>query len=817
MHPLKLAQAYVGGGGRRPSLSFRFINGTIVSTRGGVTPTFTRATTKLAIDWEGAPRLLLSGEVPFDGLRRVQNRVLGSSEDFSNANWSVLAASKTGATTIDGVACMEMNFTASSNAALFQSAAHAVTGRYAIRAYVRAKTAPVTLRLGYGGTVPGDHSADFVVPTAWTWIGGYSTADVASGSNFSIRNGSGGALCDFYVAKFQFEDVTGQSNFNPSEYVSLGVLASPWNGANVDGVKWFNTLNGNTVSGNVVTEATGAAIPLGGVGIGWSPLVGTFSTPDSVAISAPGDMRLEAWFGIADWTPAALGMVYGQWGGAGNRSHRLILNAAGTLNLQGTADGTNNICNATSSVSVPFTDGTAGYIGFTRNATTGDVVFLTSLDGVTWTQLGTTQVSTAGAFFDSTQTFAIGAQDSGGTNALVVNSFYRLRMWKALVNSGTPALDFSPTNWTAGATFLGTTGETWTLNGGAKVNKWPVQGYSPNLAATNLCLQSENFGTTWVAVGTPTRSAAALRNGVVLLDLIGDDDGAGLEGYTQVVTYTADATKAFSLYFAQGTSTSTVFRIRDTTAAADRLLGAITWVNGFPTVTMTTGTLQGVDARGNGVFRLRVLSSAITAANVNQLECYPATDAALAVAATGTVYFGAVMTENAAVSAPYIATTTATVTVNKDDMAVTSLGSWYSALAGTVVVRFVAGKDNTASRYVGSFNDTTTNETISFILTAAPAAQFFVADGAATQANIAGGVPAANTAGALGYTWAANDFAEALNGAIVGTDVVGTLPTATRLDIGNERGSAQFSGGVRTFDYYPTRVLPDASFAALAV
>src|SRR5688572_22983806 len=40
------------------------------------------------------------------------------------------------------------------------------------------------------------------------------------------------------------------------------------------------------------------------------------------------------------------------------------------------------------------------------------------------------------------------------------------------------------------------------------INGEPVLNLGP--AATNLCLQSENFGTTWTTEGSPTRSAAAL-------------------------------------------------------------------------------------------------------------------------------------------------------------------------------------------------------------------------------------------------------------------------------------------------------------------
>jgi hypothetical protein len=57
-----------------------------------------------------------------------------------------------------------------------------------------------------------------------------------------------------------FENITGQTNTNPSEPISVGVLSAPFHGAGVDGFKYFSTLNGNTVASNVVTEATGAHI-----------------------------------------------------------------------------------------------------------------------------------------------------------------------------------------------------------------------------------------------------------------------------------------------------------------------------------------------------------------------------------------------------------------------------------------------------------------------------------------------------------------------------------------------------------------------------
>jgi hypothetical protein len=51
----------------------------------------------------------------------------------------------------------------------------------------------------------------------------------------------------------QLEDVTGQSIQTPSEYVSTNVLNTiPYHGANVDGVKYFDT----DINGIAISEST---------------------------------------------------------------------------------------------------------------------------------------------------------------------------------------------------------------------------------------------------------------------------------------------------------------------------------------------------------------------------------------------------------------------------------------------------------------------------------------------------------------------------------------------------------------------------------
>lgn len=195
--------------------------------------------------------------------------------------------------------------------------------------------------------------------------------------------------------------------------------------------------------------------------------------------------------------------------------------------------------------------------------------------------------------------------------------------------------------------------------------------YEPHTGTTNLVVRSEDFSAGWSSIGTPTRTAAAKRCGDLVLDLLGDDAAGTLEGYSQVVSFTANDVKSVSLFLAAGTSTSTVIRLRDTTASANRLLAVIAWAAGVPTVTMTTGTDIGTVTCYNGVYRFQFKTTTVTAANTNQLEIYPATTSGLATSGTGTVYVGGVQAENYAYARAYVKTEASTVATASDDLTTT--------------------------------------------------------------------------------------------------------------------------------------------------
>jgi len=126
------------------------------------------------------------------------------------------------------------------------------------------------LRLGIqnnGPTYNSVYTPEITLTADWVTYGFVSLSnagtDASGGVRLRISQAPTPNAVTFLIEEPQLEDVTGQVNKNPSEYVSLGNLAAPYHGAGVDGVKYFATKNGNTVSSNIVTEATGAAIGSG--------------------------------------------------------------------------------------------------------------------------------------------------------------------------------------------------------------------------------------------------------------------------------------------------------------------------------------------------------------------------------------------------------------------------------------------------------------------------------------------------------------------------------------------------------------------------
>jgi len=252
---------------------------TLVPDKGFDSASFTRASAATVSDFEGITKGCNISEARFVGARRVEN-LISYSEDVSNNYWvkehGVISNSTV---TLDGLPTKRFTLIDALNnhsitkayftlgRALWRSAAIDVTGLVTKQIFIgvggayAAFTWSAARTITISGTSPN---------AAYKILGDYQAVLYAfnpntTTSNAAIFMGAYGAYSGdgeyVDITKIMLEDVTGQSNQNPSEYVSANVLSAPYHGANVDDVKYFSTYNGNSITAGILTEAAGAAIP----------------------------------------------------------------------------------------------------------------------------------------------------------------------------------------------------------------------------------------------------------------------------------------------------------------------------------------------------------------------------------------------------------------------------------------------------------------------------------------------------------------------------------------------------------------------------
>lgn len=160
----------------------------------------------------------------------------------------------------------------------------------------------------------------------------------------------------------------------------------------------------------------------------------------------------------------------------------------------------------------------------------------------------------------------------------------------------------------------------------------------------------------WTSVGTPFATNGVKYCGAVKLDLITDDDAVVLEYYARVTPFTGNGEKAVAVLVARGTSpaaSGSLIAIRDVTAAANRLAATLTFsAAGVPSVAMTAGTHLRTVAMGDGIYALFFRTTAVTAANNNEMQVHPAAVAA----ETGNLIIGGIQVENTPFSTSYTKT-----------------------------------------------------------------------------------------------------------------------------------------------------------------
>jgi hypothetical protein len=613
-----------------------------------------------------------------------------------------------------------------------------------------------------------------------------------------------------YISMINQSSTSTQTGF----YDNISVKPAAYHGSMVDGVKCYDT---DRLGNPIATSATYEAVTLNGV-------AGTYvSTPDSVAASITGDIDIRVKAALTDWTPAAETTLAAKWGtGGATNSWVLQVNTDGALRVFLSTTGANVIIKGSVSA-MGFADGAAGWCRVTVDVDNGaagyDVTFYTSTDGETWTQLGSpVTTATAITLFDPNVTVELGSR-STGTSQVLNGKIFQAQIYNGI--NGTLAVDFNAARYSGGGTTLtGSTGETWTLNGSAyiPVSNYPIVGYVPWEARTNIALQGNAFATApWTNGGTPSATQNVVGpDGAISAWTLTDNDGGNIEQIYQNIVLTA-AAYTFSGFVKKtvGAAAFPVLQVNNVAFA----FATIDTNNGVATAWVSNGygaTLVGVSAScvsyNDSFWRVALTYTATAASYTHYLIPAGTTDATqptgvLDVAAQGSAVFYGAMVNLGAFAGPYIPTTTVAVARNADVLTYPSAGN-----LGAVGTIFAEGGYNSAVA-LGSVVSTGPLATGSYI-------NINNAGGtntgwAATGVNVTGAV--ANTTNKYAISFSGANFSAVINeGTVVSSGSSDyTASGLTTIGVGvRTDGTRPLNGAVRNIRIW-NRKLSDSEMRAI--
>jgi len=226
---------------------------------GDKTATFTRADPAFTTDFNGVLHLVKVAEARFKGARRVEN-LLTASEDMTNGVYVALNSA-----VVDNAT--EVTFPAAAGQIRNETItvpAEDVGNKVVFSVKISLKSGSISadsdVKIQVHGAAVTNNQADIgnqvtAIPKRFTF------ANTVTGAGALVPNIQGNTGITLVITEWQLEETTGNTDTTlPGNYVSAGVLSFPFHGTGVDSTQAFKTLNGNTVTSSVVTEATGALI-----------------------------------------------------------------------------------------------------------------------------------------------------------------------------------------------------------------------------------------------------------------------------------------------------------------------------------------------------------------------------------------------------------------------------------------------------------------------------------------------------------------------------------------------------------------------------
>lgn len=159
------------------------------------------------------------------------------------------------------------------------------------------------------------------------------------------------------------------------------------------------------------------------------------SSPNAAALQITGDIDIRIYCQLVTYAPTAINRLVAKRA-ANNTGYDFAIAIGGTLTLTVGGPASPLVIGANASLSANTF--LAQWLRVTRAAATGATNFYTSLDGVTWNQVGTTVSSTAGNIATDTAQVAVGMY-SDGTSSPANGLIYRAQIYNGI--NGTLVFD----------------------------------------------------------------------------------------------------------------------------------------------------------------------------------------------------------------------------------------------------------------------------------------------------------------------------------------------------------------------------------------
>ena len=404
--------------------------------------------------------------------------------------------------------------------------------------------------------------------------------------------------------------------------------------------------------------------------------------------------------------------------------------------------------------------------------------------------LATTTVSTS-VLFQLANTYTAG----GGSATYTGDGASGLYLWGAQIEQSSTVGEYIPT--------------TSAINSAPRFDHNPTTGESLGLlveeARTNFLLQSQDFATTWGGANiTIASDSTTAPDGTTTADTLTHVTAASERSQTSQ-SFTAGSAITVSIFAKKNTSDFFRFEIGNVVSCWFNLNTGVIGSNqaGSGNVLFSAKSIQPFP---DGWYRcvLTCTTSTITTVSV---KLFATNTDGNSSSINSSVYLWGAQLEAGAFATSYIPTTTATVTRAADVASITgaNFSSWYNQTEGTVFAGFIP---RTFAQACGllSLDDGTTSERLQTRVSTAGNGSFLVADGGSVQANFSTtNSTSLNTKGKLATSFALNSFQACLNGELVASDTLGTLPTVTQAVIGNAVGAFIFNGPISRLTYWPSR------------